>query len=280
MTAVVISALDVKRRLESGDSVRLLDVRWQLGGSPGREAYRGGHLPTAVFVDLDAELAAPPTRDLGRHPLPSVDDLQSAARRWGLRATDTVVVYDDTGGLSAARAWWLLRWAGMTEVFLLDGGLGAWRRIGGSLDTDDVTPEPGDVVLGAGQLATLTPDEVSDWARQGRVVDARAGERYRGEVEPVDAVAGHIPGALSAPTAENLRPDGTFRDAGELAERFAALGLAPGDPVGVYCGSGVTAAHEAVALAIAGYAAALYPGSWSQWSGLPGRAVATGADRG
>ncbi|MGY1784807.1 sulfurtransferase [Geodermatophilus sp. SYSU D00698] len=253
----------------------LLDVRWALGDPHGRERYLAGHLPGAVFVDLETELAAPPSAAGGRHPLPSPAALQAAARRWGIRSGDAVVAYDATGGQAAARAWWLLRWGGLTDVRLLDGGLDAWVAAGGELETGDVVPEPGDVVLTGGRMPTLTADEAAALpARGGVLLDARAGERYRGEREPVDPRAGHVPGAVSAPTGENLRADGRFRT--DLAERFAALGVRPGTAVGVYCGSGVTAAHEVAALAEAGVEAALWPGSWSQWSADPSRPVATG----
>jgi 3-mercaptopyruvate sulfurtransferase SseA len=255
----------------------LLDVRWALGDPHGRERYLAGHLPGAVFADLETELAAPPTPAEGRHPLPPLAALQAAARRWGIRADSAVVAYDATGGLAAARAWWLLRWGGLTGVRLLDGGLDAWVAAGGDLETGDVVPEPGDVVLTGGGMPTLTADQAAALpARGGVLLDARAGERYRGEVEPVDPRAGHVPGAVSAPTTENLTADGTFRD--DLPDRFAALGVRPGRAVGVYCGSGVTAAHEVAALAQAGIEAALWPGSWSQWSADPSRPVATGAD--
>ena len=230
-----------------------------------------------MFVDLETELADPPSAAEGRHPLPSVQRLQSAARRWGIRDADSVVAYDATGGLAAARAWWLLRWGGLADVRLLDGGLEAWVRAGGALESGDVVPGPGDVTLTGGGMPVLTIDEAAALPASGGVLlDARAAERYRGEVEPIDPRAGHVPGAVSAPSTENLTPDGAFRPADELAERFAGLGAGPGATVGVYCGSGVTAAHQVAALAAAGIEAALWPGSWSQWSADPGRLAATG----
>jgi thiosulfate/3-mercaptopyruvate sulfurtransferase len=259
----------------------LLDVRWALGDDRGRERYLEAHLPGAVFVDLDTELADPPSARAGRHPLPSLQRLERAARRWGLSAGDGVVVYDDGPGTAAARAWWLLRWAGVTDVRLLDGGLAAWRRAGGPVEAGDVVPAPGDVTLSGGGLPVLEADAAAALPRSGGLLlDARAGERYRGETEPVDPRAGHVPGAVSAPTTENLGPDGTFLPAAVLTERFARLGVRPGTPVGVYCGSGVTAAHEVAALTAAGVEAALYPGSWSQWSNDPDRPAATGPDPG
>jgi thiosulfate/3-mercaptopyruvate sulfurtransferase len=259
----------------------LLDVRWALGDGRGHARYLEGHLPGAVFVDLDRELADPPSAEAGRHPLPSLQRLQDCARRWGISDGDAVVAYDAAGGTAAARAWWLLRWGGLTDVRLLDGGLAAWERAGGELERGEVVPEPGTVTLPGGGLRTLGPDEAAALPGCGGVLlDARAAERYRGEVEPVDPRAGHVPGALSAPTTGNLGPDCSFLPVAVLTERFAALGLRPGVPVGVYCGSGVTAAHEVAALAVAGIDAALWPGSWSQWSADPGRPAATGPEPG
>jgi thiosulfate/3-mercaptopyruvate sulfurtransferase len=278
VTAVLISADELHERLRGPSAPLVLDVRWRLGDPDGRLHYLEGHIPGAVYVDLEAELAATPSPALGRHPLPSVDALQSAARGWGLRAGSSVVAYDDIGNLSAARAWWLLRWGGLADVRLLDGGLESWRRAGHPLDTTLERPPRGDVVLSPGHLAVLDADGAAELASDGALLDARAGERYRGEAEPVDPRAGHIPGAISAPTAENLREDATFASAAALAERFAAFGVSASTPVGVYCGSGVTAAHELAALAIAGFDGALYPGSWSQWSADPDRPAATGAE--
>jgi thiosulfate/3-mercaptopyruvate sulfurtransferase len=271
---VLVSAAEL---LAAAERPVILDVRWALGDDRGREKYLAGHLPGAVYVDLETELADLPDPARGRHPLPSLQRLQSVARRWGVRADRLVVAYDDSGGLAAARAWWLLRWGGLTDVRLLDGGLCAWVRAGGSLEDGDVVPPPGDVVLTGGGMPVVGADTAAALPAHGGVLlDARAAERYRGEVEPVDPRAGHVPGATSAPTTGNLGGDGTFLPAEELAERFAALGVGPGADVGVYCGSGVTAAHEVIALAAVGIEAALWPGSWSQWSADCERAVATG----
>jgi thiosulfate/3-mercaptopyruvate sulfurtransferase len=275
---VLLSAADL---MAAGARPVLLDVRWALGDDRGREHYRAGHLPGAVYADLDTELADPPSAAAGRHPLPSVLRLQSAARRWGIRTGDPVVAYDDAGGTVAARAWWLLRWAGLADVRLLDGGLAAWRRAGGALEPGEVVPEPGDVVLTGGHLPVLTLEEAAALpAAGGLLLDARAAERYRGEQEPVDPRPGHVPGAVSSPTSALLGPDGTFLPAAVLRERFAALGADGGRAVGVYCGSGVTAAHEVAALAQIGVRAALWPGSWSQWSADPDRPAVTGPDPG
>jgi len=254
----------------------VLDVRWALGDPDGRAHYRDGHIPGAVFADLDAELAAPPSQPGGRHPLPSASALQLAARGWGLREGQPVVVYDVTGGLAAARAWWLLRWAGVADVRILDGGLPAWTAAGLPVQPGDVVPEAGDVRLPGGQLPVIDADAAARIARDGVLLDARAPERYRGETEPVDPRAGHVPGAINAPAAANLTADGTFAAPRELALRYAALGVTAGRPVAVYCGSGVTATHDIAALQLAGVTAALYPGSWSAWSADPGRPAATG----
>ncbi|WP_134739963.1 sulfurtransferase [Nocardioides sp. 503] len=272
----VVTPAELAALVSSGSDVVVLDVRWKLGGPPGHETYLGGHVPGAVYVDLDTELAAHGEPTDGRHPLPSLEALQASARRWGVRAGTTVVAYDGEGNLAAARAWWLLRWAGLGDVRLLDGALPAWVAAGLPLETDDVVPEPGDVELVGGGLPVLDVDHVEAFARSATLLDARAAERFRGEVEPVDPRAGHVPGAVSAPTGENLRPDGTFRSPEELRDRFVGLGAGAGDDeVAVYCGSGVTAAHEVFALGLAGIDAALYPGSWSQWSNLD-KPVATG----
>ncbi|MEV1007641.1 sulfurtransferase [Streptomyces sp. NPDC049881] len=254
----------------------LLDVRWRLGGPPGRPAYEAGHLPGAVYVDLEEDLAGSPGPG-GRHPLPDPGIFGAAMRRAGVCLGRPVVVYDGGQGWGAARAWWLLRWAGHGRVGVLDGGLPAWE---GELSTRTPEPAEGDFVPAPGGLPVLDADGAAALAREGVLLDARAGERYRGEVEPIDPVAGHIPGAVSAPTTENTGPGGLMRPPAELAARFAALGVGPDTPVGVYCGSGVSAAHEVLALASAGIGAALYPGSWSEWTALPGRPVATGPEAG
>jgi thiosulfate/3-mercaptopyruvate sulfurtransferase len=242
--------------------------------------YAHGHLPGAIGVDLDRDLAAPVgDGGRGRHPLPAPEDLQATLRRWGIRSASSVVVYDDADGNSAARAWWLLRWAGLGDVRVLDGGIAAWVAAGEPLSTDVREVEPGDVVVHPGGMPVLDADAAAVLGSgEGVLLDARAEARYRGEVEPVDPVAGHIPGARSAPTAGNVDGTGRFLDAAELRRRFAALGVGSSRPVGAYCGSGVTAAQEVLALEIAGVRAALYPGSWSEWVADPARPVETGLD--
>ncbi|OPF75367.1 sulfurtransferase [Streptomyces antioxidans] len=275
----IIAASDLMSELSEENPPVLLDVRWQLGGPPGRPAYEAGHLPGAVYVDLDTELAGPPGKS-GRHPLPDLSAFAAAMRRAGVSQDRRVVVYDGGQGWAAARAWWLLRWAGHPSVRVLDGGLPAWTAVGGSLTTGVPEEAEGDFVPRPGALPLLEADDAAALARRGVLLDARAGERYRGEVEPIDPVGGHIPGAVSAPTAENVTDDGHFLSAERLAERFADLGATGDAEVGVYCGSGVSAAHQVLALAVAGVPAALYVGSWSEWSSDGARPVATGPERG
>jgi thiosulfate/3-mercaptopyruvate sulfurtransferase len=277
-----------------GEPPVLLDVRWRLGGPPGMDAYRAGHLPGAVFVDLDRDLAAPAGTG-GRHPLPAAGDFQAAMRRVGVSAGRMVVVYDEADSAAAARAWWLLRYFGHPDVRVLDGGYQAWRAaalpVSENIPAPDSPPVEGDFTARAGHLPLLDAADAAALAKTGLLLDARAAERYRGETEPMDPVAGHIPGAVSAPTAQNVNPDGTFRSPAELTARFAALaadtadtgtgtGAGAAPSVGAYCGSGVTAAHEVLALALAGIPAALYAGSWSEWITDPSRPVATGPARG
>ncbi|MFF8839953.1 sulfurtransferase [Streptomyces sp. NPDC015130] len=270
----IISASELLSESAGARPPVLLDVRWTLGGPPGRPAYEAGHLPGAVYVDLDAELAGPPGSG-GRHPLPDVAAFGAVMRRAGVSADRPVVVYDGGLGWGAARAWWLLRWTGHQDVRVLDGGLAAWT---GELSEKTPEPEPGDFRPEPGALGLLDADGAAELARAGLLLDARAAERYRGDVEPIDRVGGHIPGAVSAPTTENVDADGRFLAAGALRDRFTALGAAEDVPVAVYCGSGVSGAHQVLALELAGIPAALYAGSWSEWSGDPARPVATGPD--
>jgi thiosulfate/3-mercaptopyruvate sulfurtransferase len=281
VTSPLITADELRRALEAPSPPVVLDVRWRLGGPNGEQEHARGHVPGAVYVDLERDLSGAPDPAAGRHPLPAPAELERALRAWGVREGGSVVAYDDVGATSAARAWWLLRWAGCENVRVLDGGLAAWVAAGGELESGPVAPPGGgDVVVRAGALPALGADEAGSIARAGLLLDARAAERYRGEVEPVDPVAGHIPGAVSAPTTDNLDDEGRFLAPDRLRERFSALGVAPGTPVGVYCGSGVTAAHELLALAVAGLDGVLYPPSWSGWISDQSRPVATGPDPG
>ncbi|MGN6333664.1 MAG: sulfurtransferase [Motilibacteraceae bacterium] len=279
----VVDAGELAQALAGPTPPLLLDIRWSLAGPPGREAYLAGHLPGAVFVDLDTALAAPPGPG-GRHPLPDPATFHAAMVRAGVRPDRDVVAYDGGDGLAAARGWWLLRHAGHRRVRVLDGGLPAWVAAGGPLEPGEVVPAPGRPLTGWGELPVVDADGAEAAARAGVLLDARAGERYRGEVEPVDPVAGHVPGAVSAPAAVDVDAAGRLLDAAALRQRYAGLGAldaaAAGRPVVAMCGSGVTAARTVLALAVAGVDAALWPGSWSEWVADPSREVAVGEERG
>jgi thiosulfate/3-mercaptopyruvate sulfurtransferase len=253
--------------------VTVLDVRYRMGGPGGLGEYAAGHVPGAAYVDLDTALADTPG-PRGRHPLPPVAVFEAAMREAGVSNDRPVVVYDDWEGRAAARAWWLLRFHGHEDVRVLDGGLPAWVRAGGDVQTATPHVTPGTFTADPGHLPVLEADDVLAFAGTHTLVDARNPERYRGDVEPVDPVAGHIPGAVNVPTGANLRGDGAFLGADELREVYRSVG-ADGE-VATYCGSGVTAAHDVLALALIGVDAALYPGSWSEWVADPRRPVATG----
>ncbi|MFT4050762.1 MAG: sulfurtransferase [Microbacterium sp.] len=278
MSDILITPAELAELLAQRDDVRILDVRWRLDRPDGRPEYLAGHIPGAVYVDLDHTLAAHGQPTDGRHPLPETSALQESARSWGIDDGDTVVVYDDLKSLSAARAWWLLTDAGVADVRILDGSLRGWSAAGYPLEEGTVVPAPGSVTLRPGQLKRIDIDGAASLgaAADGILIDVRAAERYRGDVEPIDPRAGHIPGAINLPTTENVDAQGRFLPADELRARFAAAGVEPGAPLGVYCGSGVTASHAYVALTLAGLDPQLYPGSWSQWSNHADRPVATG----
>jgi thiosulfate/3-mercaptopyruvate sulfurtransferase len=273
---ILITATELAQRLQAGAPVTILDVRWQLSEPDGRAAYAEGHIPGAVYVSLEDELTDHTISGRGRHPLPSGRAVEAAVQRCGVRRGVPVVVYDNWNRAGSARAWWVLTAAGIPEVRILDGGLGAWVAAGGTLETGFVVAEPGDITvrhddLYAGARRTITADET---AAVATLLDARAPERFRGDVEPVDAVAGHIPGATNLPCTQVLAEDGAFLNERDLVRLFAERGAA-GD-VSVYCGSGVTASVVLAALASAGMDAALYPGSWSEWSSDPSRPVVAG----
>ncbi|MBS1908119.1 MAG: sulfurtransferase [Actinobacteria bacterium] len=271
----LITSAELRRLLESHADIRILDVRYRLGFTDGHENYLAGHIPGAVFADLEGDLAGHGAPSDGRHPLPADEELEQAARRWGIRQGQMVVVYDDARSLPASRAWWALRRAGVTDVRVLDGGLGAWRALGAAIEKGEIMPAVGDVVLGRpGSVDVLDADQVAGWG--GVLLDARAPERFRGESEPIDPVAGHIPGARNLPIADVLTADGRFRGPSAIVAAFEAVGAGEEVPIAAYCGSGVTAAQLALAGALIGREVTVYPGSWSAWSNTPGRPVETG----
>jgi thiosulfate/3-mercaptopyruvate sulfurtransferase len=271
----LIATDDLAASLGSARAPAILDIRWAVATGAEREAYLAGHIPGAVFVDLDQELSDPPG-PRGRHPLPDADRFAQAMRAAGVSSLRPVVVYDAGNSMAAARAWWVLRYFGHEDVRVLDGGLAAWVAAGLPLEggSPGSAPVPGDFVARPGGMPVVSADEVLAVAADGVLIDARAEERFRGLVEPLDPVAGHIPGARNRFTALNLDPSGRFLSPAELREAFEELGVRSGARVAGYCGSGITAAHEVLALELAGYPAALYPGSWSEWIADPDRPVA------
>nr|WP_297627859.1 sulfurtransferase [Nocardioides sp.] len=251
----------------------VLDVRYLMGGPPGREQHLAGHVPGAAYVDLDEDLADP-SGEGGRHPLPDPVRFEAAMRRAGVRAGRPVVVYDDWQGRAAARAWWLLRHHGHDDVRVLDGGWTAWLQDGHPAEAGEPEVPSGDFTLS--DTPCMPVVEADGVLAVDVLIDARAAERYAGETEPVDPVAGHIPGAVNVPTTDNLDEHGRFRSPARLRETYARVGADTSTSVAAYCGSGVTAAHDLLALEVAGIRAALYPGSWSGWITDPERPVERG----
>jgi thiosulfate/3-mercaptopyruvate sulfurtransferase len=277
---VLITAAELNDLFRAGEPVTILDVRWRLDEPDGHPAYLQGHLPGAVYVSLEEELTDHTLAGRGRHPLPSGRRLQASVQRWGVRDGVPTVVYDDWNRAGSARAWWVLTAAGLRDVRILDGGLSAWRSVAGSLATGPVPPAPGNATvlhddLYTGALPTLTAQQLS--AADLTLLDARAPERFRGDVEPIDPVAGHIPGAKNLPSSDVLARDGKFFTADELGQLLCSHGIESDGPLGAYCGSGVTAAITLAALATIGHQAALFPGSWSEWISDPARPVARGS---
>ncbi len=251
------------------------DVRFHLADhEQGRREYEAGHIPGALFVDLHRELAGDPDAGGGRHPLPPVEDFVALLGRLGIDPATQVVAYDSAGGAVASRLWWMLRSIGHSQVSVLDGGIDAWVAAGHPLSTDVPSPTPTEYPPVTDWTGTVDADAVAQSAAFGGiVVDARAADRFRGDHEPIDHRAGHIPGAVNLFHGDNLGDDGLHRPLAELAERFAGVGEAPI----VYCGSGVTACHDLLAMSLVGVnQARLYPGSWSEWSSDPDREIATG----
>jgi thiosulfate/3-mercaptopyruvate sulfurtransferase len=284
MHQTLISAADLAAHIDDPAWV-VVDCRHDLMNlAAGRDGYASGHLPGAVFADIETVLSGAKNGAdgvfLGRHPLPDREVLAEALRDFGIDDATQVVAYDAHGGMFAARLWWLLRWLGHEAVAVLDGGMAAWEAAGQSLTTEVRTRPRGAMTVRAPFVPTVTVREVLDNLQSGKriVIDARAADRYRGENETIDPVGGHIPGAKNRFFKDNLGADGRFKDAAQLREEFSALINDPAAAI-MQCGSGVTACHNLLALEVAGLpGAALYPGSWSEWVGDPARPVAKGAD--
>ncbi|MCZ4519861.1 sulfurtransferase [Rhodococcus ruber] len=276
----LISAAELHDLFEMGRAPVVLDIRFTLQTGSDGAGYELGHIPHAQFVDLDADLAAPPDHGSGasrndpnhrgRHPLPDEETFVAAMRGAGVSDDSSVVVYDGGPATAAARGWWLLRYYGHADVRVLDGGLAQWVAAGFPIGTEPSIVAAGSFTARPSLARVLDVDDVLDFARDNVLLDARAPERFRGEVEPVDPVAGHIPGAINRPTTDNVDSDGKFLDPEVLDGTFGGL-VPEGKDVAVYCGSGVTAAHQILALELAGIDAALYPGSWSGWITDPTR---------
>lgn len=277
MSNPLITAAQLSQALSEEPPPVILDVRWSLNGPPGRDGYLRGHLPGAVFLDIDGELCGPAGPD-GRHPLPSPEALQGVLRSAGVNEDSTVVVYDAGDNLAASRAWWTLRWAGHADVLVLDGGMARWLASDGALSTATPEPAPGNITVRPGGMPLLDAEGAARLAGEGLLIDVRAPERFRGESEPIDPVAGHIPGAVNVPDAPNLTEDGGYRTKAELHARYAPLGAEDPDlPIGAYCGSGITATRTALAMTAAGLPTpAVYIGSWSNWVADPSRPVGSG----
>ncbi|GIJ52864.1 sulfurtransferase [Virgisporangium aurantiacum] len=281
MVNPLIDVSELATALASAAPPLVFDVRFPPASS-GRAAYQEEHVPGAVFLDRDAVLAGPPGTTPGptggRHPLPDPAALQEALRDLGLTADHPVVVYDEGAPPvgSAARAWWILRWAGHPDVRLLDGGFAAWKNEGRPTETATVERPRGDFTVRPGSMPVLDAAGAAELARTGALLDARVAVRFRGEEEPLDPIAGRIPGAGNLPLGDVVRADGRFRPAAELRPKIEKL-IGDADSVGTYCGSGITAAHTALAITAAGYETpALYVGSWSEWITDPNRPIAKG----
>jgi thiosulfate/3-mercaptopyruvate sulfurtransferase len=267
--------------LDSPHQPVVLDARWSLQGPPGRERYAQAHLPGAAYLDLDTDLSDPEGPGTGRHPLPDPERFQAAMRAAGVRADRPVVAYDSPDPISgAARAWWLLRYFGHPDVRVLDGGFAAWQAAGLPVTAAVQRPDPGDWQAQPGKLPLLVAGHIPGMARNHVLLDFRAPERYSGEVEPLDPVGGHIPGAGNLPASQTLTTGGHQLPPDELRARFASFGIGENTLVGAYCGSGVAASQGILALQIAGLDGALYVGSWSEWVSDPSRPVATGPEPG
>jgi thiosulfate/3-mercaptopyruvate sulfurtransferase len=271
----LITAGELAALLDAHKAMVLLDVIDEPGAAPADRPK----IPGALAVDLATDFSGKPSAAAGRRPLPEIAELQPKARAWGIRNDSVVVVYDNAGGAQASRAWWTLRWAGVVNVRILDGGYNAWKALSRPSSNNVVTraDHAGDVALTPGHMPTIDADEAAALAKQSKLLDARPRASYVGE--PGKPATGHIPGALHAPAGGNLA-EGKFKSDDALRAAFASIGADGSGAVGVYCGSGNSAAHAVAAMTAIGLTPALYVGSWSAWSADPSRPVATGAEPG
>lgn len=269
---VSITVEELRALQRTGAPLTLLDVRWRQDRPEGLPEYLAGHIPGAVFVDLEYELSAPdrPAAE-GLHPLPDPAAFQDSVRRWGIGPQDTVVVYDDLKNFSSARAWWLLRHAGLADVRVLDGSLRAWTQAGHALAEGFELPEATETQVRFGTMKTVAPDEIAALGPEAQLIDARSAQRFAGD--------GHIPGALNAPVAGNVDERGRLLPAAQLRQRYLELGVVPGVPVHCYCASGVHSTHAVLALSAAGFDPVLFPGGFGQWAHDGRRAIHSSPQR-
>jgi thiosulfate/3-mercaptopyruvate sulfurtransferase len=269
----LITVDELARLMDAGTAVVLLDVIDEQGAAPDDRPK----IPSALSVHLATDFSGKATPAAGRRPLPDESDLQTKARAWGICSDSIVVAYDNSGGAQASRAWWTLRWAGLANVRVLDGGYAAWVATNRPSSNHVATraARAGDVVLTAGCMPTISGEEAADLARRSGLLDARPRAAYVGD--PANPGTGHIPGAIHAPAGDNIA-DGKFKPNDELHARFCSLGADGSTKIGVYCGSGNAAAHAVAAMCAVGLEPALYVGSWSAWSADPSRPVATGPE--
>ncbi|MEO8676110.1 MAG: sulfurtransferase [Casimicrobiaceae bacterium] len=280
MLTLVISTADLAARLDDASYV-ILDVRHDLAkpDTLGESQYAAGHIPGAQFVHLDRDLSAPKTGKNGRHPLPSPEATSALFGRLGIDGSKQVVAYDSGGGMYAPRLWWMLRWLGHSAAAVLDGGIAKWVREGRPTTTDVVKPTPATFAIRNVERTLAAADVLANLAdRSLMLIDARGAERFRGDVEPIDPVPGHIPGSINRPYTQNLEPDGTFKSGAKLRAEFdGVVGNSPPERIVNTCGSGVSACHNLLAMELAGIQGTLlYPGSWSEWCSDAARPIARG----
>lgn len=274
--AVLLTPAQLHAMMGQGDDLIILAVQ-SLNPYTGKPSIRDIRIPGAIDTEAYADFQSAPTPEAGQRPLPSIEAFEASAQSWGLRPEATIVVYDSDRSMTAARAWWVLRWAGLPDVRVLDGGMPAWLAAELPVTQTVPTPTPSQIKLSPGHMPEFDADTAQDFAHNGVLLDARIRPNYIGGPSPEGAPPrGHIPGALSAPAPDNVTDYGNFADSDVLTELYAALGVDGQKPVGVYCGAGMSAAHSVLALAAIGIEAAMYPGSWSQWANQPGRPVARG----